>query len=135
MDSQISVVDNRPLIPIKVNGKSVYFLIDTGASIALVDIKKQKQLGFTLGSKLAGTIVGAGGETSEAYHVKKLDVDLNGNKIYQFVATDIDNIKASIKNSTGYDIFGIISYKQMKDLNMIIDTTTGIIQFKDNSNK
>jgi hypothetical protein len=40
MDSQISVVDNRPLIPIKVNGKSVYFLVDTGASIALVDIEK-----------------------------------------------------------------------------------------------
>lgn len=129
MDSQISVVDNRPLIPIKVNGKSVYFLVDTGASIALVDIEKQKELKFKLGNKLSGTIVGAGGETSDVYHVKDLDVDLNGHKIYQFVATNIDDVKRSIKKATGYDIFGIISYSQMKQLNMIIDTKTGNIYF------
>nr|DAW89881.1 MAG TPA: retropepsin-like protein [Caudoviricetes sp.] len=45
----------------KVNGKSVYFLVDTGASIALVDITKTKELGYKLGSKLSSTIVGAGG--------------------------------------------------------------------------
>jgi hypothetical protein len=78
---------------------------------------------------LSGTIVGAGGETSDVYHVKDLDVDLNGHKIYQFVATNIDDVKRSIKRATGYDIFGIISYSQMKQLNMIIDTKTGNIYF------
>jgi hypothetical protein len=58
-----------------------------------------------------------------------LDVDLNGHKIYQFVATNIDDVKRSIKRATGYDIFGIISYSQMKQLNMIIDTKTGNIYF------
>lgn len=130
MDSQISVVNNRLLIPIKVNGKSVYFLVDTGASIALVDITKQKELGFKLGSRLAGTIVGAGGETEDVYHVKNLDVDFNGHKIYQFVATNIDAVKASIKRATDYDIFGILSLKQMQDLGMIIDTASGNVYFK-----
>lgn len=131
MDQQISVVDNRPLIPIKVNGKSVYFLVDTGASVALVDIDKQKDLKFKLGSKLAGTIVGAGGETSDVYHVKDLDVDLNGHKIYQFVATDITAVKESIKRATDYDVFGILSYKQMQDLGMIIDTASSKVYFKE----
>ena len=130
MDSQISVVNNRLLIPVKVNGKSVYFLIDTGASIALVDITKQKDLKFKLGTKLQGTIVGAGGEAGDVYHVKDMDVDFNGHKIYQFVATNIDGIKKSIKAATDYEIFGIISLKQMQDLNMVIDTTSGNIYFK-----
>lgn len=131
MDQQISVVDNRPLIPIKVNGKSVYFLVDTGASVALVDINMQKELKFKLGNKLAGTIVGASGEATEVYHVKDLDVDLNGHKIYQFVATDITAVKESIKKATDYDMFGILSYKQMKDLGMIIDTASSKVYFKE----
>lgn len=131
MDQQISVVDNRPLIPIKVNGKSVYFLVDTGASVALVDINMQKELKFQLGRKLASTIVGAGGETSDVHHVKDLDVDLNGHKIYQFVATDITAVKESIKKATDYDMFGILSYKQMQDLGMIIDTASSKVYFKE----
>lgn len=131
LDQQISVVNNRLLLPIKVNGKSVYFLVDTGASIALVDITKQKELKFKLGSQLAGGLVGAGGEINEVYHVKDLDVDFNGHKIFQFVATNIDGVKASIKRETDYEIFGILSLKQMQDLGMIIDTASGNVYFKE----
>lgn len=134
LDQQISVVNNRLLLPLKVNGKSVYFLVDTGASIALVDITKTKELGYKLGSKLSSTIVGAGGEASDVYHTKDLDVDLNGHKLYQFVATNIDNIKKSIKQNTNYEIFGILSLKQMQDIGMIIDTASGNIYFKEKEN-
>lgn len=131
LDQQISVVNNRLLIPLKVNGKSVYFLVDTGASVALVDITKTKELGFKLGNKLSSTIVGAGGQAEDVYYVKDLEVDLNGHKIYQFVATNIDSIKESIKKNTDYDIFGILCLKQMQDLGMIIDTSSGNIYFKE----
>lgn len=134
LDQQISVVNNRLLLPIKVNGKSVYFLVDTGASIALVDITKQKELKFKLGHQLAGGLVGAGGEINEVYHVKDLDVDFNGHKIFQFVATNIDGVKASIKRETDYEIFGILSLKQMQDLGMIIDTASGNVYFKEKEN-
>jgi len=60
-DEQMSVSNERLLIPIKVNGKIVYFLIDTGASVALVDIKQIDKLKFKLGRKLASGLVGAGG--------------------------------------------------------------------------
>ena len=40
--------------------------------------------------------------------------------MYQFVATNIDNIKKSIKQNTDYEIFGILSLKQMQDIGMII---------------
>lgn len=128
-DQQISVIDKRILIPVKVNGKSVYFLVDTGASVALVDITKENELGFKLGKKLAGGIVGAGGEIAEVYHVKNLDVDFNGHKIYQFVATNIDTVKQSIKRETDYEIFGILCLEQMKQLGMVIDTANNIVYY------
>lgn len=128
-DQQISVIDKRILIPVKVNGKSVYFLVDTGASVALVDITKENELGFKLGKKLAGGIVGAGGEIAEVYHVKNLDVDFNGHKIYQFVATNIDAVKQSIKRETDYEIFGILCLEQMKQLGMVIDTANNIVYY------
>jgi hypothetical protein len=66
--------------------------------------------------------------------VKDLDVDFNGHKIFQFVATNIDGVKASIKRETDYEIFGILSLKQMQDLGMIIDTASGNVYFKEKEN-
>lgn len=131
-EQQISVVDNRLLLPIKVNDKVVYFLIDTGAAVPLVDSNQAKALGFKLGSKLSGTVTGIGGEGGEVYHTKDLDVDFHGQKIYQFLATDLSGIRASIKKATDYDIVGIISLKQMQQLGWIIDTAAGKIYFKEN---
>jgi len=65
-------------------------------------------LKFGLRNKLSGTITGAGGETGEVWHVKDLEVEFDGKKIYQFLATDISNVRESIKKETGYTIAGIL---------------------------
>lgn len=129
-EQQISVVNNRLLLPVKVNGKSVYFLVDTGAAVPLIDINQADKLKFKLKSKLPGTITGIGGEGGEVWHVKDLDVDFHGQKIYQFLATDITSVKDSIKKATDYDIVGIISLQQMQQLGWIIDTAAGKVYFK-----
>lgn len=128
-DEQMSVSNERLLIPIKVNDKPVYFLVDTGASVALVDITQNKELKFKTGNKLSMGIVGAGGELADVYHTKNLDVDLNGHKMYQFVATDISAVKESIKRETDYEIFGILGLEQMKQVGMIIDVAGNKVYF------
>ncbi len=129
-EQQISVVNNRLLLPVKVNGKSVYFLVDTGAAVPLIDIDQADKLNFKLTTKLSGTITGIGGEGGEVWHTKNLDVDFHGHKIYQFLATDISSVKKSIKKATDYDIVGIISLQQMQQLGWIIDTAAGKVYFK-----
>lgn len=129
-DQQVSVTDKRILIPMKLNGKVVYFLADTGASLSLVDSSQVKELGFGLRSKLSSTIVGAGGETGDVWHVKDLEVEFNGNKIYQFLATDLSGVRESIKRETDYDIAGIIGLPQMKELGWIIDTENSKIYYE-----
>lgn len=129
-EQQISVVNNRLLLPVKVNGKSVYFLVDTGASVPLIDVNQADKLGFKTATKLPTTITGIGGEGGDVYRAKNLDVDFHGHKIYQFLATDLSSVKNSIKRATDYDIVGIISLQQMQQLGWIIDTAAGKVYFK-----
>jgi len=63
------------------------------------------------------------------YHTKDLDVDLNGHKMFQFVATDLSSVKESIKGETDYEIFGILGLQQMKQVGMIIDVFENKVYF------
>lgn len=133
-DQQVSVTDKRLLIPMKLNGKVVYFLADTGASLSLVDSSQADNLKFDLRNKLSGTITGAGGETGEVWHIKNLEVEFQGKKIYQFLATDLTDINDSIKKETGYKVAGILGLPQMKELGWIIDVVNSKVYYEDEQN-
>ena len=111
--------EKRPIIKGKVGDKEAYFLLDTGASLSLIDQDKIKKYGLIQGRRYPGTIVGAGGEIEDCYYCNSL-VEIDGNKIGQFILTDIDVVKQSIKRETGIEILGIISYPQIKYLKMVL---------------
>lgn len=123
-----SVTKDRIIIPVNINGKEAHMLIDTGASVGIVDIDCMKEYSFKKGIKLEGQIVGVGGESSSAYHTKDLQVDIEGVKLYQFITMDIDTIKKSIRENTGVTIQGIIGLTQIKMSEMKIDADNGIIK-------
>lgn len=123
-----SVTKDRIIISVNINDKEAHMLVDTGASIGIVDIDCMKEYGFKKGVKLEGQIVGVGGESSSAYHTKDLQVDIEGVKLYQFITMDIDTIKKSIRENTGVTIQGIIGLTQIKMSEMKIDADNGIIK-------
>ena len=59
--------DKRLIIEGLVNDKSANFLIDTGASIALISKDAKKKYNLKCGKRYNGPIVGAGGELGDAY--------------------------------------------------------------------
>ena len=130
-EQQVSVVKDRLLIPLKVNGKVVYFLADTGAQVQLIDSNQAKELGFELQVKMSGTLTGVNGTGGEVWRTKNLDVEFDGKKLYQFLATDLSAINKSIKEDTDYEIAGILSLKQMQDMGWIIDTKNAKIYYDD----
>lgn len=123
-----SISDKRIIIPVNINGKEANMLVDTGASVGIVDIDCRKKYEFDLGSELGSTIVGVGGESMQAYHTKNLDMDIQGVKLYQFVAMNIDSVKNSIRRETGITINGIIGLTQIKMSEMKIDADNGVIK-------
>ena len=120
MDRFKSISDKRLIIEAEVNGKSAFFLLDSGASIALIDEDKKKEYDLKVGRKYSGTIVGAGGTMRNVRHCDTF-VYFEGKPITQFLLADISNVVDSIKRETGVEILGIISLPQMAQIGMNLD--------------
>ena len=120
MDRFKSISEKRLIIEAQVNGKSAFFLLDSGASIALINEDKKKEYDLKVGRKYSGTIVGAGGTMRNVRHCDTF-VYFKGKPITQFLLADISNVVDSIKRETGIEILGIISLPQMAQIGMNLD--------------
>lgn len=109
-----------------VNGKSANFLIDTGASVGLIDDTQVKKYGLLVGKRFNGTLVGAGGEMCNIKHCNTF-VEVGGKSIPQFLIADIEGVVKSIERETGIKILGIISLPQMKMVGMNVDSNDNLI--------
>lgn len=120
MERVKSKSDKRLIVEGRVNGMAANFLIDTGASVALMDYNQRNEYDLVTGRKYSGTIVGAGGEMSKLRHCDTF-VDFHGKVIPQFLLADIEAIVDSVKRETGIEILGIISLPQMKMCGLGVD--------------
>lgn len=118
--------DKRLIIEGIVNGKAANFLIDTGASVGLIDDTKVKEYNLNVGKRFNGTLVGAGGEMRNIRYCNTF-VNVGGKDIAQFLIADISGVVKSIKRETGIEILGIISLPQMKMMGMNVDSNDNLI--------
>lgn len=124
-----SLSNKRLIINGKVNGKDWPFLLDTGASIALIDKDMIKKAKLIKGKSYNGTIVGAGGELKDLHYCNSFVEFPNDKKVAQFILADISHVKDSIYRETGIEILGIISLPQMKFLNIQLDLANENVLF------
>ena len=120
-----SLTDKRLIVTAKLNGKDANFLIDTGATAALVSESIKKKYGLAVGRKFNRPLVGAGGSFA-AYYCNTPAI-LEGKTLTQFLIADIRNVAESIRQETGITIHGIISLPQMQFVGMQIDTKDNTI--------
>lgn len=118
--------EKRLIVEGIVNGKSANFLIDTGASVGLIDNNQEKKYSLSVGRRFNGTLVGAGGEMGNVRYCNSF-VEIGDKKIPQFLIADIGEVVKSIKKETSYEILGIISLPQMKLIGMNIDANDSLI--------
>lgn len=112
--------DKRLIVEGTVNNKSACFLIDTGASVGLIDYNQRRDYDLAVGKSYNGTLVGAGGEIDNVKHCNTF-VELADKKIPQFLLADISHVVESIERETDIKILGIISLSQMKICGINID--------------
>lgn len=115
--------EQRLIVEVKVNGKSAYMLIDTGASAGMMDVNQADVYDVVVGNKYCGTLIGAGGEMENVRYTHTM-AEFEGKKIPQFLLADISNIVRSINKETGVKILGIISLKQMFAIGLKIDASS-----------
>lgn len=121
-----SISDKRLIIEGRVNDKTAYFLIDTGASLALMDYDQRNHYDLEVGKRFHGSVVGAGGEMRNVRYCNTF-VNIENKVIPQFLLADISGVVESIKRETGIEILGIISLPQMKMCGISLDCNDNLI--------
>lgn len=121
-----SVSDKRLIIEGRVSDKTAYFLIDTGASLALMDYDQRNHYDLEVGKIFNGSVVGAGGEMRNVRYCNTF-VNIENKVIPQFLLADISGVVESIKRETGIEILGIISLPQMKMCGISLDCNDNLI--------
>lgn len=124
-----SASNKRIIAETKVNGKTAYFLLDTGSSIGVINSTRIKEYDLIEGKKYHGEIVGGGGKLLKVRYCLT-NIKLAERMIPQFLLTDITNIVNSIKRETGIEILGIISLPQMKRVGLNIDANSNEFWFE-----
>ena len=121
--------DKRLIVEGLVNGRAAHFLIDTGASVGLMDYDKRKEYDLAVGGRYRGTLIGAGGKID---HVKVCNTfaEVGGKMIPQFLLADISHVVKSIEKETGIEILGILSLPQMKLSGIQIDANDNLIMIE-----
>lgn len=108
------LTNKRPIVECTIGGKPAAFLLDTGASVAFIDRESIGEYGIEQGKKYHGTLVGVGGAMCGVRYCNTFVTLPNGREVAQFLLADISAVRASIKEETGIDIVGIVSYPQMQ---------------------
>lgn len=113
--------EKRLIIQAEVNGNEAFFLLDTGASVGIMDDRQKKRYGLKPGRRYPGTLLGASGELTEVRHCDTFAV-VEEKVIPQFLLADIGLVVDSIKKETGISVLGIISLPQMKLSGLGVDS-------------
>lgn len=128
-----SLSNKRILAEVVVNGVNGNALIDTGSTVSIIDIDKTKKFGFVIGGKYAFDLTTIKGDDINIYYPLMLDARLFGKMIYPILATDIDNVRRSIKKDTGIEIDMIIGMKSMKQIGVTISMSDSTIILSNNA--
>ena len=112
--------EKRIIVEGKVGDIKVNLLVDTGATVGIIDHSQIWMLGIKKGKRLVSDLVGASGEM-RAWHCAML-MDIGDKQVGQFLIADIDAVVRSIARETGITSSGILSLPQMAMLGATIDT-------------
>lgn len=125
---EIVNLDRKPIVEARLNGKSAYFLIDTGSDISILNKDDRHEYGFRLFTQKAdnhnsvGVGVGVGGKTSAFIDTHRVQLELGSTRINtRYMAYDLSAIVQGIHKNTGIEIAGIIGSDVMKRYGIIVD--------------
>ncbi len=111
-----------PIIEVKLNGKTAYFILDSGSDISLLNNKELTKYAFSLKNRATKDIKGISGERKAVYEVLGLHLQAADQLLETtFYATDLSPLVGALLNSTQILISGIIGMDLMRAYGFEID--------------
>lgn len=114
-------------VALRINGQMGLFVLDTGASLTVIDSRRLAKFGIDSGAPLnSTTAIGAGGGVLvSSYGVKTIGF---GNHIYsidRISAADMSAVNASFVKDTGISVDGVLGHDVLSHLDAVIDLGSG----------
>lgn len=129
-DGKISFqsVNKVPVVEGTLNGKKVFYIIDTGASLSILDLSQQEDYDFHYRIDVNEGVAGIGGVSTLGV-VSNAEAEIGGVKIDVPLKTqDLSAVKNVIQRYQGVKIIGIIGSDYMKRHNIVIDYSNNEIR-------
>jgi predicted aspartyl protease len=122
-------VNKIPVVEGTINGKKAFFIVDSGASISVLDNNQKNTYGFyTTPSDLEAAGYGGTASFEDAHGVNISIGDVRF--VGDFKSQDLSKIFGIIYQSDGIEISGIIGSDIMKNYHFIIDYSDSSISLK-----
>ena len=109
-----------PVVEGTINGKRAYFIVDSGASLSVLDINQDRKYSFD-SYPINEEAEGYGG-AAKFYEVQAVDIRIGGKYLHaRFRSQNLSNIVEIIRQHEGIYISGILGSDVWKDLDAVID--------------
>ena len=119
---EIVNIEKVPIVKCMLNGKEVYFVLDSGSEITLVHGPDAGKYGFTIKNGSSKSIVGASGGYQSLHEAQSVELTIGQQSLKtQFYATDLSVVVDFLSISTGFNISGIVGMDLMRRYGLEID--------------
>ena len=120
--TKIVSLEKVPIISVDLNGKTAYFVLDSGSDVSLLHLAETESFEFTHQKRAVKSIIGASGGSQPLFEASAVALRI-GHQLLQtsFYATDLTTVVESLAASTGIRITGIIGMDLMHRYGFEID--------------
>lgn len=119
---EIVSLEKVPIIEVNLNGKTAYFVLDSGSDLSLLHLEEAENFQFTRQRRASKSIVGASGGKQSLFETSKVELQIGQQPLQTlFYATDLSTVVESLSISTGFTISGIIGMDLMRRYGFEID--------------
>lgn len=124
-------VKNIPVIEGRLNGKPALFIIDTGASVSILNKSDSRRFGFRCTDSAGHHVAGLGGGNSEMNLAINCEVEFGTMKLrnVRFHAKGLGRVVSVISAHEGVRITGIIGANIIEQYKITIDYKNRTISF------
>ncbi len=111
-----------PIVKATLNGKTAYFVLDSGSDVSLLHKLAASDYKFSVKKRIEKSIIGVTGGNQSLHEVPDAVLQMIGHNLQtQFYATDLSTVVEVLFISTGIDISGIIGIDLMRKYGFEID--------------
>ena len=127
---EIVCLEKVPIIKVHLNGKTSYFVLDSGSDISIFNSKDAKRYSFIVKNTASRDVKGFSGDRQGIYGVSEVKLTL-GDQVLKtsFFASNLDHLVQHLEKSTSIKVSGIIGLDLMKKYNFEIDYQNKSLRF------